>query len=161
MIIEWLHDAKEAPSASRASDGSFAAVDAAGHVYTWRTSSDGPELAVYGPADNLGIKLGTLPHDGSVTLWPDPTGSRLVEIGLHTVSLVRVDGTLVWRQWLAGGDSAVWLADGAIALVASTGIVRLDAATGVPQVARCGWQFGLTTTPHPSIQRTETVCSQL
>jgi hypothetical protein len=77
------------------------------------------------------------------------------------VSLVTIDGTRAWTMPIERATTALWLSDGALAIVTPSGLVRVEAATGKPTVARCGWGFGLATTPHPTPPTIEPVCSQL
>lgn len=160
LTLEWLRDPTELDkvSASATIDGSFAAADSAGHVFVWR-NFDGRELTLVVYAD--GKPTGTLPHDGPVAVWPDPAGTRVVEIGQRTVSLVQVDGAVLWTQDLVAASQALWLADGAIAIVTAAGIARVDAATGAVTAARCGWKFGRSAKLHPMNARIEPVCVEL
>ena len=115
------------------------------------------ELAVY----RDGKRVGALPADGPVSVWPDPAGGRVIEIATHAVSLVTTDGKRAWTQPIEKATTALWLSDGAVALVTASGIVRIDPATGKVTAVRCGWGFGLATTPHPTPPQIEPVCSQL
>jgi hypothetical protein len=159
--IQWLHDAQalgKAASSVTIENASFAGADAAGHVFVWRnTPQDALELAIY--VD--GQPVGKLPNDGPVALWPDPTGTRVVEVGARAVSLYTTDGKKVWSQELAGTTEALWLSDGAIAIVSAAGIARVDAATGAVTAARCGWRFELSSKPHPAAPQIEPLCTQL
>ena len=138
---------------------SFVTADPAGHVYAWTVDSKTAQLvlSVLSP----GKQLATLPHDGTVTLWPDAKGTRVLELGATGAALYRIDGTLVWKLALVGSSEAVWSGDNAIALVTASGVARVDAATGDVISARCGWKFGLTATPHPQPARVEPICTQL
>ncbi len=158
--IKWLRDpaALDKASATVTIEGSYAGADAAGHVFVWRNVSGALELAAYS-AD--GKPLAKLPADGPVSLWPDPTGSRVVEVGTHAIGLYRLDGTQVWLQNLGSAQQALWLTDGSLAVTSSGGIARLDPASGAVLAARCGWRFGLATKPHPPTPRLEPLCSQL
>jgi hypothetical protein len=157
-LVEWHTDAKAATRATATVD-SFVAADPAGHVFAWNNQPTGPlELDIY---DATGARVGVLPHDGPVGLWPDPRGTRVVEVGQQAVALYTVDGKLVWSQNIGGGNQALWLSDGAIAIVTAVGIARLDAATGAVQSAKCGWRFGLSPKPHPVTPRIEPVCVQI
>jgi hypothetical protein len=158
--IEWFADARalDRPSAS-AVDDSFAAADAAGHVYMWHDANGRLDLVVY----SAGKLVGKLATDGSVALWPDPTGARVAVVGTRGVSLVTFDGKPLWAQDIGGASQGqvAWLDDGALALVTAAGIARLDPATGTVTAARCGWRFGLSNKPHPLTARVEPVCAQL
>lgn len=158
--IKWLRDpaALDKPSATVTTEGSYAGSDAAGHVYLWRNAGAKLELTVYGVD---GKAIATLPADGPVSLWPDPTGTRVVEVGAHAIGLYRLDGTQVWLQNLARAQRALWLSDGSLAITSAGGLARLDPATGAVVSARCGWRFGLTSKPHPPTPRLEPLCSQL
>jgi hypothetical protein len=159
--IQWLKDPRALGKASASvtvDNASFAGADVAGHVFLWRnTPKDVLELAMY----TNGKPTGVLPTDGPVALWPDATGSRVIEVGQRSVALYKLDGTRVWIQELAGTTEALWLADGAIAIVSAAGIARLDAATGKVTASRCGWKFGLANKPHPVTPQIEPVCVQL
>ena len=159
MTVQWLRDPKAlgTVASSVTIDGSLAAVDAAGRVYAWRNAGGKLELVTY-----LDGKLAaTLPHDGPVALWPDPSGTRVVEIGQRSIAMYKVDGTLIWTQPLANASRALWLDDGAIGITSSAGIARLDATTGEVLVARCGWNFGLSRAPLRPGARIESLCAQL
>ncbi|NVB78919.1 MAG: hypothetical protein HOV81_11025 [Kofleriaceae bacterium] len=158
--IKWLRDpaALDKPSATVTIEGSYAGSDAAGHVFLWRSTAGKLELAAYGVD---GKPISTLPADGPVSLWPDATGSRIVEVGAHSIGLYRLDGTQVWLQNLASAQQALWLTDGSLAITSASGIARLDPATGAVVSARCGWRFGLSRSPHPPTPRLEPLCSQL
>jgi hypothetical protein len=138
---------------------SFVTADPAGHVYAWTVDPKTTQLvlSVLAPGKNLA----TLPHDGTVTLWPDPKGTRVLELGATGAALYRTDGTLVWKLPLLGSSEAVWSGDAAISLVTASGVARIDATTGNVISARCGWKFGLTATPHPQPARVEPICTQL
>jgi sarcosine oxidase gamma subunit len=159
--IQWLKDPRQLAKAAASvtiDNASFAGADVAGHVFVWRnTPQNALELAMYAN----GKPAGTLPTDGPVALWSDPTGARVVEVGQRTVALYKLDGTKLWTQELAGTTEALWLGDDAIAIVSAAGIARLEAATGKVTAARCGWKFGLTTKPHPVPPQIEPVCVQL
>lgn len=138
---------------------SFVTADPAGHVYAWTVDTKTTQLvlSVLSPGKNLG----TLPHDGTVTLWPDAKGTRVLELGATGAALYRTDGTLVWKLPLIGTSEAVWSGDNAISLVTASGVARIDAATGNVIAVRCGWKFGLTATPHSQPARVEPMCTQL
>jgi hypothetical protein len=144
---------------------SFVTADAAGHVYAWMVDPTVQQLVLNvldsGSGSGTGKTLGTLPHDGTVTLWPDPKGTRVLEIGTAGAALYRIDGTLVWKLALVGASEAVWSGDDAIAIVTASGIARVEAATGNVTAARCGWRFGLSPQAHPQPVRIEPVCTQL
>jgi hypothetical protein len=163
LTVRWLRDpaaldgtgARVGPLTF---DGSLAGVDAAGHVFVWQSDPQGTlELAVYGD----GKRIGTLPTDGPTAVWPDPKGSRVVEVGQRSIRLAGIDGTVIWAQPLQGVTEALWLDDGAIGVVSAAGVARLDAATGAVLAARCGWHFGLSAKQHPVSPRVEPVCTQL
>lgn len=157
MTIRWLRDPKVLDKgASLTVDGSLAGVDAAGRVYVWQNTPTGPlELVSY--VD--GKRVGALPTDGPVTLWPDRKGSRVVQVGQRSVGLSGADGKRVWLQPLQFVTEALWLDDGSIVVVSAGGLARLDAATGNVLAARCGWRFGLSPKQHPASARVEPVCA--
>lgn len=157
--LEWVTDPAHLDHAASTLTfpGSIAAADPAGHAYGWQDSAAGLVLAVY----RDGKRTGTLPADGPVSLWPDPQGARIVEVGTQTVSLVGADGKVAWAKPFIGASQALWLADGALALISGAGIARLDPATGSVTAARCGWGFGPSGQPHPPASRVEPMCAQL
>lgn len=159
--IKWVRDAHaiDKAAASVTIEGSYAGTDAAGHVYLWRAQGGGAlELTVY--AD--GKPIATLPSQGPNSLWPDPTGTKVVEVGANQIGLYSsTDGKRLWVKDLAAAQEAIWLTDGAIAITSAGGIARLDPATGTVTSARCGWRFGLSTKPHPPTSRVEPLCAQL
>jgi WD40 repeat protein len=137
----------------------FITADAAGHVYAWTIDPATSQLVISVLAP--GKVLHTLPHDGTVTLWPDPKGTRVAEVGATQVTLYKVDGTLVWKQSITGANQVLWPTDDTVAIITAAGIARADAATGVVTSARCGWSFGLQPQPHPPSVRIEPICTQL
>jgi len=142
LVIRWVADPR----------------DAAGHVFVWQNVDDGKlELLVLAN----GKRIGTLPTDGPTALFPDRDGARILLVSQRSVSLVNLDGRRVWSQAIQGVTEALWLDDGGLAIISAVGIARLDPATGELVAARCGWQFGLTTKPHPVTPRFETLCTQL
>lgn len=157
MTIRWLKDPKVLDKgASITVDGSLAGVDAAGRVYVWQNTPTGPlELVSYVE----GKRVGTLPTDGPVTLWPDRKGARVVQVGQRSVGLSGADGSRVWLQALQFVTEALWLDDGSIVVVSAGGLARLDAATGTVLAARCGWRFGLSAKQHPASARVEPICT--
>lgn len=157
--LEWLRDPArlDAAMASLRFQGTIAAADPAGHVFGWQSTASGMEVAVFA----AGKRIGTLPADGPVSVWRDPAGEHVVEIGAHAVSLLALDGTRVWAQAIENASEALWLSDGALAIVTAAGVARLDARTGAITAARCGWQFGLSAKPHPPTPRVEPVCAAL
>jgi hypothetical protein len=157
--VDWLRDPAKltAPVASVQFQGAIAAADPAGHVFGWESTAAGMALAVFA----MGKRIGVLPAEGPVSLWPQPTGEHVIEIRAHAVELLALDGKRVWVQQVEGATQALWLADGAVAIVTPAGIARVDAATGAITAARCGWQFGLANRPHPPVSRVEPVCASL
>lgn len=137
----------------------FITADPAGHVYAWTVDPATSQLVISVLAP--GKILATLPHDGTVTLWPDPKGTRVAEVGANHVALYKLDGTLVWKQALVGANQVLWPADDTLAIITAAGIARLDAATGAVTLARCGWSFGLLPLAHTSGVRIEPLCTQL
>lgn len=154
--VRWLKTPTVAAS-TLALDGSYLGSDLAGRVYGWHQLPMGKlELAIY--LD--GKQTGTLPAQEPVSLWPDPTATVLAEASSQGVTLYR-GTTSVWTRPAVGLHEVVWLTDGALAVTHTTGIARLDAKTGAITALRCGWEFGLTTKPHPPAPRIEPICSQL
>jgi hypothetical protein len=137
----------------------FVTADAAGHVYAWTVDAATKQLVISVLAP--GKILNTLPHEGTVTLWPDPRGTRVAEVGGNQVALYKIDGTLLWKQPVVNANQVLWLSDDALAVITVAGIARLDAATGAIGVARCGWGFGLQATAHNPPNRIEPLCTQL
>ncbi len=137
----------------------FINADAAGHVFAWTVDPSTRQLGIVVLAP--GKVLAALPHDGPVTLWPDPTGTRVLEVGSSVVALYQLDGTLVWKQHVVGATEALWTSDRAIAIITASGIAMLDAASGAPTAARCGWRFALAAMPHPGGTHVEPICTQL
>ena len=159
MTMRWVKEpAVLDKGANITVDGSLAGVDAAGHVFVWQNTPTGPlELVIYLDAK----RVGTMPTDGPVTLWPDRKGARVVQVGQRSVGLASVDGKRSWLQSLQFVTEALWLDDGSIVVVSAGGLARLDAITGSVLAARCGWRFGLSAKQHPPTSRVEPVCAQL
>ena len=158
MTMRWVKDPKDlARGASITIDGALGAADRAGHVYVWRSTPVGLELAIY----RDGAWVGTLPTDGAVAVWPAPTGSHVVLIGANRVSLVARDGKKVWTQPIQGASEALWLDDSSLAILGAGGLARFDVATGKVLAARCGWRFGPSAKPHPVSAQVEPMCAQL
>ena len=159
LTIRWAKDPQrlEAPGPITV-DGSLASVDAAGHVYVWQSDPNGVlVLAMY----RDGKQLGFMPTDGPTALWPDPKGTRVLQVSQRSVAMVGVDTVRKWAQPLQGVTEAIWLDDSTIAIISAAGIARVDANTGDVQAARCGWRFGLSSKQHPISPRVEPVCTQL
>jgi hypothetical protein len=158
--VEWLRDPaklRDVALASAKFQGAIAATDAAGHVYGWQSTASGMELAVLA----AGKRIGKLPAEGPVSLWPAPAGDEVIEISAHVVTLLALDGKQRWQLPIDSASQALWLTDGSVAIVTGAGIVRVDAKTGAITAARCGWQFGLSAKPHPTTPTVEPVCSAL
>ncbi|HET9987162.1 MAG TPA: hypothetical protein VFQ65_01550, partial [Kofleriaceae bacterium] len=68
----------------------FITADPAGHVYAWTVDPATSQLVISVLAP--GKILATLPHDGTVTLWPDPKGTRVAEVGANHVAVYKLDG---------------------------------------------------------------------
>src|SRR5690606_18117219 len=132
------------------------ATDATGHVYAWQRRDGKLELSSF--VD--GTLVTSWPSTGPLTLWPDPTGKQLVAITGGAVSQLAPDGTQVWTRELSPAHRAAWLRDGGLVIVHATGLVKLAPATGAVETARCGWGFGLASTPHPFPSRVTPVCAQ-
>lgn len=79
----------------------------------------------------------------------------------RSAALVDDKGTRVWERAIQGVTHVVWLDDGSLAFVSAAGVARVDAATGEPIVVRCGWNFGLSSTPRGAIAPIEPLCTQL
>ncbi|HEY0251472.1 MAG TPA: hypothetical protein VGC41_08085, partial [Kofleriaceae bacterium] len=155
--IAWADRAGEHEVGAQAITA-FITADRAGHVYAWTESkSEALALSVLAPDKTIA----TLPHDGVVTLWPDPRGDRVLELSTIGVALNRYDGTVLWKLGLFGAMSAVWTDDDNLTLVTTTGLVRLSAATGSVTVSRCGWKFGLSATSHAQGAQAAPICTQL
>ena len=159
LTIRWARDpAKLEANTPITVDGSLASVDAAGHVYVWQSDSQGTlVLAMY----RDGKALGFMPTDGPTALWPDPKGTRVLQVSQRSIALVGTDLSKKWAQPLQGVTEAIWLDDSTIAIISAAGIARVDAANGNVQAARCGWRFGLSAKQHPISPRVEPVCTQL
>lgn len=158
MTMRWVRDPKNlAHGPSITIQGSLGAADRAGHVYVWRSTPTGLELAIY----RDGTWIGVLPTGGPVAVWPSPTGSHIVLISANRVSLVARDGTNVWTQPIQGASEALWIDDTTIAILGAGGLARFDAMTGKLLAARCGWRFGLSLKPHPVSAHVEPMCAQL
>ncbi|MBA3503492.1 MAG: hypothetical protein H0T65_24230 [Deltaproteobacteria bacterium] len=159
LTIRWAKDPQRLESASPiVVDGSLASIDAAGHVYVWQSDANGQlVLAMY----RDGKPLGFMPTDGPTALWPDPTGTRVLQVSQRSVAMVGVDTTRKWALPLQGVTEAIWLDANTIAIISAAGIARVDANTGDVQAARCGWRFGLSSKQHPISPRVEPVCTQL
>jgi len=108
-----------------------------------------------------GKQLGYMPTDGPTALWPDPKGTRVLQVSQRSVAMVGVDTVRKWAQPLQGVTEAIWLDDNTLAIISAAGIARVDASTGNVQAARCGWRFGLSSKQHPISPRVEPVCTQL
>ncbi len=159
--VKWLRDAKalDKAAATVTIDGSYAATDAAGHVYLWRAGQGGKlDLEIY--AD--GKAIAQLPSDGPSLLWPDRVGKTVAVVGANTIALFDAStGKQLWAQDLGSIQEALWLDDGSLAITSAGGIARLDPTTGDVTTARCGWSFGLSGAPHPATSRVESLCAQL
>jgi hypothetical protein len=159
LTIRWAKDPLKLEGSSPiVVDGSLASIDAAGRVYVWQSDANGQlVLAMY----RDGKALGFMPTDGPTALWPDPNGSRVLQVSQRSVSMVGIDGTRKWAQPLQGVTEAIWLDANTLAIISAAGIARVDANTGAVQAARCGWRFGLSPKQHPISPRVEPVCTQL
>ncbi|HLL21358.1 MAG TPA: hypothetical protein VK427_04460, partial [Kofleriaceae bacterium] len=159
LMLRWAKDATRLEAAPGLTvDGSVASVDATGRVYVWRHQDGALGLAMY----RHGKLLGQLPSDAPVTLWPDPRGTRVLQVSATSSTLVGVDGTIIWSQPVLGGvHEAFWLDNDTLALVGPAGIARVNAASGTVEAARCGWRFGLSAQKHPQTSRIEPICTQL
>ncbi len=159
LAVRWAKDPQKLEGTTATTvDGSLASVDAAGHVYVWQSDANGAlELVVY----RDGKSLGKMPTDGPTALWPDPKGTRVLQVSQRSITLMGLDGVRKWAQPLQGVTEAIWLDDNTIAIVSAAGIARVDAGTGDVQAARCGWRFGLSAKQHPISPRVEPVCTQL
>ena len=159
--VKWLRDAKslDKPAATVTIEGSYAATDAAGHVYLWRAGQGGKlDLEIY--AD--GKPIAQLPSDGPSLLWPDRMGKTVAIVGANTIALFNAStGKQLWAQDLGAIQEALWLDDGSLAITSGGGIARLDPAAGDVTTARCGWSFGLAGAPHPATSPVESLCAQL
>ncbi len=156
--LRWSKSATNADvGASVTLDGTLAGTDRAGHVFVWQNGPD-KKLALVGFLD--GKSFGTLPTEGPTTVWPDDKGTRIAEVSGRAVSLVGLDGKPKWTLAVQAASEAHWLDDGALALISAVGIARIDAATGKITATRCGWQFGLASSPHPFALRGEPICVQ-
>ncbi|MBV8761325.1 MAG: hypothetical protein JO257_28770 [Deltaproteobacteria bacterium] len=155
----WLRDPAKLkePTTSVTLAAGFAGADSAGHVFGWEPGDGAMRLVVF----EQGRRVGVLPANGRVSVWPAPTGERLLEIGAHDVSLLSVAGKLLWSTPIEGATQGSWLSDGGVAIITAAGIARLDPATGAIVAARCGWEFSLATAPHPPTPKLEPVCAGL
>jgi hypothetical protein len=107
-----------------------------------------------------GVPITNLPDDGGGVVWPDPAGTRIVQIGIdNKVSLYTLDGTLRWAKPVVRPSQAVWLGDGGLAIVGMAGVERVDPATGVRLSARCGWRFGRSAQHHARSLMVEPLCA--
>ncbi|MEO6772579.1 MAG: hypothetical protein ABI467_06090 [Kofleriaceae bacterium] len=156
--VTWTDAATKQRSGAMPIAG-FITADLAGHVYAWTVDPATRQLVISVLAP--GKVLATLPHDGTVTLWPDPLGTRVAEAGGDHVALYKLDGTLVWQQAVPAATQVLWPTADSLAVITAAGIARLDAATGAVTAARCGWSFGLRPQAHPAGVQLEPLCAQL
>ena len=158
VTLRWARDPaalERGPSAIVA--GAFAGVDRAGHAYMWERALGDHVLEVV--SYRLGARVAAWPGEG--TLWPDPRGERVLQLGSRAATLYARDGTRLWALPLDAASEAAWLDDGALVLLGPGGIARLDSATGAVRAARCGWKFGLTDQPPRQPAAIEPLCTQL
>jgi hypothetical protein len=158
VTIRWVAEPRALDRGVTQVGVALANVDAAGHVFVWQSLPDSRlELVVYAN----GKRVGTLPSDGPIEVFPDRAGERVLQIGQRNLSLVTLDGATVWTQSIHGVREALWLDDGGLAVISAAGVARLDPATGEVVAARCGWHFGLEDKPHPPASHLEPLCTQL
>ncbi len=160
LAVRWLHDPMYLDKGVLFEpEGSLAGVDGAGHLFVWQNRPGvGLELVAFFEGKEVGV-VSKQQSGGSI--WPDPKGTRVVELAQRSISLVGLDGTRAWALPVDGTTEALWLDDGGLALLGTGGLARVDAATGTVTAARCGWRFGLAARPHPISPRIEPICSQL
>jgi hypothetical protein len=158
-VVSWFKNAAalDKPSATITLDGAYLGADAAGRVFVWRGTGTG-KLQVASYTD--GKPTGTLPTQGVASLWPDPTATMLAEASSDAITLYK-GATVAWTRPAEAVHEVIWLGDGAIAVSHTTGIARLDPRTGAVTAVRCGWEFGLSSKPHPAAPRIEPICAQL
>ncbi len=158
-VARWFKDPKalDKPSATVTLGGPYLGTDAAGTVYAWRPTSAGKlEVASY----LNGKAVGTLPTQGPASLWPDPTATMVAEAGPTGITLYK-GSAVMWTRATEGVHEVHWLTDGGLAINHVTGVARLDVKTGAVIAVRCGWEFGLSSKPHPPAPRIEPICAQL
>jgi len=154
--VRWLKTPTQAGT-TMTIDGAFLGTDLAGRVYAWHQTAKGAlEVGVF----TDGKQTSSLPTQGAASIWPDPTATLVAEAALTGVTLYR-GSTVLWTRAVEGVGEILWLSDGALAYTHATGIARLDPKTGAITALRCGWEFGLTTKPHPPAPRIEALCTQL
>jgi hypothetical protein len=155
--IDWVADVRKLDKARHSEPlrGPIAAIDVAGRVYFWKSEEDA-RLRVL---DRLGGERALeLTERGEIV--PDRRGERFAKLSPHTVAVYRVDGTRLWVQPFEQPQQALWLADGMLAVVTETGIARLDPASGKQAAARCGWNFGFSSSPHRMVLPAEPMCAR-
>jgi hypothetical protein len=120
---------------------SVLAIDRAGRVYAL-TKEPAPHVAIVAN----GVEVGALPIASASWVIPDADGQRVAVFGQDVLS-VYVKGTQAWSRPQRNTRSVVWLSDGTLVAIGNASIARLDAATGEPKLERCGFAFGMSTTP--------------
>jgi hypothetical protein len=140
-LVEWFSDAKLTARTASYRCNSVLAIDRAGRVYAL-TKEPAPHVAIVAN----GVEVGTLPIASASWVIPDADGQRVAVFGQDVLS-VYVKGTQAWSRPQRNTRSVVWLSDGTLVAIGNASIARLDAATGEPKLERCGFAFGMSTTP--------------
>ncbi|HEY1550432.1 MAG TPA: hypothetical protein VGG28_21540 [Kofleriaceae bacterium] len=140
-FVEWFSDAKLTARTASYHCSSVIAIDRTGRVYAV-TKEPAPHVAIVAN----GVEVGTLPITAPAWVIPDSTGDRVAVFGQDVLS-VYVKGVQKWSHPQRNTRSVVWLADGTLAAIGNASIARLDAETGESKLERCGFAFGMSTTP--------------
>ncbi len=140
-LVEWFSDAKLTARTASYHCNAVLAIDRAGRVYAV-TKEPTPHVAIVAN----GAEVGTLPITSASWVIPDPAGDRVAVFGQDVLS-VYVKGAPKWSHPQHNTRSVVWLSDGTLVAIGNTSIARLDAETGEPKLERCGFAFGMSTTP--------------
>ncbi|HEX4453059.1 MAG TPA: hypothetical protein VH143_19440 [Kofleriaceae bacterium] len=140
-FVEWFSDTKLTARTASYHCNAVLAIDRAGRVYAL-TKEPAPHVAVVAN----GVEVGTLPITAASWVIPDPGGDRVAVFDQDVLS-VYVKGAPKWSHHGRNTRSVVWLADGTLVAIGNASIARLDAETGEPKLERCGFAFGMSTTP--------------
>jgi hypothetical protein len=152
--VEWFSDARMTARTAAIEVGAVLAIDRSARVYAWTLGAPA-RVGIF----ERGAEVGRLPLTSSAAVVPEPTGERVAVLSATRLEVYDGDRRL-WSRDVTTGWSVEWLTDGALALATATAIERLDPATGEVRVRRCGWRFGLSSSPLPAAPIGEPACAR-
>jgi hypothetical protein len=158
-----------APRTSYKVTGELRAVDRAGRLYM-RAASDGTRIDPWAAAAGLPTAPGDVivyahGHAGAhltgmaaLDVRPNADGSQIAAYASPRIAMFGADGKPRWEAAPWKSSDIAWAPDGHLIVQFQSGMAAFDAATGALTRRRCGWTFGVSSTPLDNATPGPSIC---